>query len=147
MQFDNENLSYHIFFPEVAKTAWAVFLKNPYPSAHTIFSVSLFPSRHDGLDRDVFIRPQVLDILHEFSIFEIVRLEQRILPAIEIERVDAVPVTELSVEGGSCFHPLPFQMKFHEAVVGEEVRPQSIDQLFRGEMVPNRCEPHAGGYS
>ena len=61
---------HHIFSPEVAETAHAVFLKDAYPAAYTILSIDALQARYDFVYRDVVVPSRVLDALHVLSTVE-----------------------------------------------------------------------------
>ena len=72
-------------------------------------------------------------------------MEERIVVAVEIERMDTESGTEAEIKSGSGFDPAAIEMKFREAVPSEEIGAEEGEKLFRGEMVADVGIANSGG--
>ena len=109
------------------------------------FTISFFPCRHNLIDRNVFVDSMKSYIFHELLLLRIIRLEKRILTAIELKRWHVVPSTETAIESRCGFDPFPFQIKFYKAMIDEKIASDEVEELLCGEVITNICKPDTRG--
>jgi hypothetical protein len=70
-------------------------------------------------------------------------LEKRVLTAIEFKRRNVMSSTKTAVESRRGFHPFPLEIEFDKTVINKKIGSDKIDQLFRGEVIPNGSKADA----
>jgi hypothetical protein len=84
------------------------------------------------------------NIFHKPLTLQIIRLENRILAAIKLERWNVMPFAEIAVESRGSLHPIAFQAKFRKTMINEKVASQKFNQLLGRKMVPHVGKTHTG---
>jgi hypothetical protein len=83
-------------------------------------------------------------IFHKPLTLQIIRLEDRILTAIELKRGNTMPFAKIAVESRGSLHPFPFQPKFRKTMIDEKVISQEFNQLLGRKMVPDISKTNTG---
>ena len=122
----------------------AVFFKTPDPALHAFLTIGFFEGGDDFIHRNIRIASKEFDIFHESAILGIVGLKDRVLTAIEFERRHSVAFAQFAVEGRCRFDPLAFQKKLREGMEDKKVRSHELQQLARGQMIPDVGKTGAG---
>src|SRR5262245_32076139 len=89
----------------------------------------------DRGDGDVRESAALAHVLHVAPAGGVVRVEQRVLAAIELERPDPEAIAESAIEGGRGFDPSAVEIELGVAVIVEDVGAHLLPELRRAQVI------------
>src|SRR2546421_9630282 len=89
----------------------------------------------DVVGRHIGMLAAPAHVFHVTALVLVERVEDRVFPAIELERLDPETLAQAEIERGRCFHPFVIGMKLGVAVVDEEIGAHLRRELRCRQMV------------